>query len=192
ILLGAGANPNRTQTFSKTPLHNAVLHNKLEFAKLLLKYKANPNSVDCFDQTPLYISVIASPYPAMTKLLLKAGAHPNFRFKNQMPLLSVAILHAFNTKHLKAISYLIKYGAKINETDMKKETALHKAAFRGSAQLVQFLAKHRANIHAKNVFRKEPLDLAKLHRNHEAANELKLLAELEEEQEIMELFEDNK
>lgn len=63
ILIAAGADPNAKTTMCRTPLHMAVLPNRvvedegLRTVKLLLEHGADPNALDDFQQTPLHWAI---------------------------------------------------------------------------------------------------------------------------------------
>ena len=157
----------------------------LLYIKIILKVDA----LDCFQQTPLYLSAINNPNHAMTKLLLSEGADPNFEIENHLPILSMVVLHSVKEKHVKIISYLLKYGAVISGTDRYRgETALHKAAFTGNTTLISHLMNNGADLYIKNIFGQTPLDIAKKYRNKEAEELLKTYIENDEEEQYVKVF----
>lgn len=57
LLLKYGAMVNVPGCDNITPLHEAVLNNKLEAVKLLLMYGADPDACDVKGRTPKYVII---------------------------------------------------------------------------------------------------------------------------------------
>lgn len=55
LLLGGGALPDTPGNESRRPLHDAVISNRIEEAKLLLQYHADKDVYDQYGKSPLYV-----------------------------------------------------------------------------------------------------------------------------------------
>ncbi|XP_014249139.1 tankyrase-1-like [Cimex lectularius] len=189
ILLQSGANPNFRVVFEQTPLHIAVFYKRPIIVAELIKYGADVNSVDCFHQSPLHLAVFSQPSATITKILMDSGADPNFKSKSRLSILTEAVLVAWTPYHTKIISFLINFGADVMATDdIKRETPLHKAALNGYVPALKLLIQHGADINAKNAYNQLPVDLARLHGNHDATEELVLIDDFFTYQELKELM----
>lgn len=58
LLLKGGASPNIPGNESRRPLHDAAISNRIEEAKLLLRYHADVDVYDKFGKSPLYVLYI--------------------------------------------------------------------------------------------------------------------------------------
>ena len=100
VLLGAGADPNKTAADHTSPLLVATLNADYDLAKMLLDKGADPNIANDGNWTPLYLSVKnrnidtgviplpnASELDALEwiKILLEHGAEPNLRLRTVTP-----------------------------------------------------------------------------------------------------------
>ena len=73
ILLDHGADPNAQDIYNRTPLHEAVVKQRLEVVQVLLDKDADPNLVDIERRTPLHLASEAG-YLEGAHLLLKGSA----------------------------------------------------------------------------------------------------------------------
>ena len=161
----------------------------LDLMKLLLEKGANPNarlrlfppyrslgadrggdSALTTGATPLYRAARAGDVEAV-KLLLEHGADvtlPN-RFGNT-PLMAAAGLGASKVDtrgkyktdkdSIETIDRLVAAGANVNAKDLRGDTALHGAASWGSDDIVRCLARHHADLTAKDERGMTPYDSA--------------------------------
>ena len=73
ILVGAGADVNKANTYGVAPLSAAAEQGNLENVKILLKAKANVNARDSAGSTALTVAVLRG-YVEEVKVLIAAGA----------------------------------------------------------------------------------------------------------------------
>ncbi|MEM7020341.1 MAG: ankyrin repeat domain-containing protein [Pseudomonadota bacterium] len=78
ILLDAGADPNGQCgcATGEAPLWTAVLFNRPEHARLLLKHDANPNVTSAVGNQPLHLAAMRG-YGELAELLIQHGAQPD-------------------------------------------------------------------------------------------------------------------
>jgi len=99
-LVGAGADINAADAMGQTALHMAVYDANLANVKLLLSLGANPDGnpdcsgkdfKDCECLTPLQAAVSGThgSSPAIARALLKGGANPNVRTKDDRTILDL-------------------------------------------------------------------------------------------------------
>ena len=74
-----------------TPLHFAIIQNKLDSAKLLLKFGANPNAKDAFGNSPLHLAVFKK-MPRAVRLLEEFGADGTLQNEDGMCPIESAIV----------------------------------------------------------------------------------------------------
>ena len=121
-LLGAGATLNRRDALGRTPLHHAVLEDRIDVARFLLARGAEVLQADSYGATPLHFVRSRS----MAALLVGAGADPN------LPTVDgETSLHWAEGEEVLAV--LTGAGANIAATDCKGRTVLHVLAARGDA-----------------------------------------------------------
>ncbi|KAF6207634.1 hypothetical protein GE061_016081 [Apolygus lucorum] len=189
ILMGYGADPNTPIVFEQNVVHVAAHNQNHTMLHEVITNGAEVNIIDCFDQSPLSISILMVPNRRITRILLEAGADPNFKSKSNMSILTEAILTENVFHHFKVIRTLIEYGANVNDVDeIKRETPLHKAAAVGNATILIYLIERGANLLSVNVYGQTPLDVARMH-GHERCTEILTFLEenaIEEELRMLE------
>jgi ankyrin repeat protein len=95
----------------RTPLHLAVVHNKLEIAELLLAMGANVNTRDGYQHTPLIAVLWVYNHDKMMRLLLAKGADVNLSDRWKMSALD----YAAKQGQIDDVKILIANDANINE-----------------------------------------------------------------------------
>lgn len=119
------------------PLHWCAKKNSYECAKFLLK---NTRFVDCFDdyktKTPLFFAIKFN-FLRMIKLFVEHGADVNYdtKFSNGGLCLSEAIYN----KNKEAIIYLIKNGARKNDSTTKKREVSYSLYYNFPPEIVKFV-----------------------------------------------------
>jgi len=71
---------NSKDTWSPSPIYNALAASRLDNLNLLIKHGANPNQIDNHQKTPIMATVATGDWQA-TYILLQAGA--NIEYKNK-------------------------------------------------------------------------------------------------------------
>jgi ankyrin repeat protein len=91
------------------------------------------------------------------KALLDAGADPNTRNEQGVPLLLVAV-----KGNVDLVNMLLTHGADVNARDPRLQTALHIAALGRDLECLRILIDHGANINAQTRSGETPLVCAVL------------------------------
>jgi len=159
LLLSKGADVNEKDNYGRTPLHVAVITNRIGNLKLLLANKANIKATDSVHDTPL--NLVESKEAA--EILLASGGDLE------------AIGEAFRTPLLRAIEseksvelieFLINRSANVLAVGGGRNNALHYAASAPLAsdewqrQVTELLIAHKVDMNAKNEAGDTPLKIA--------------------------------
>ena len=170
LLINRGADVNAIDDTHHTPLHMAS--NK-EIAELLINAGANVNAkTERTGETLLFSAASGAAqgahksfekYIKLTKMLIAKGADLNVKLKSgsmiddNEPYRSKSgdtVLHkvarSYSEKHASEVcDLLIKNGAQINETNIRKKTPLDEAISNNRKQTAEFLRKHGAKTGAE-------------------------------------------
>jgi len=144
-------------------LFQAAGRNDAATLRSLLQAGSDPNSVsELAGHTPLYNACFSNAAEAV-RVLLEHGADPNKRFTYRSPidgrvegdLVAIMLARSANIATL-----LLNARADVNCHAANGTTALMRAAFRGSPEVVQLLLIAGANAVTKNAAGNSALDLA--------------------------------
>lgn len=157
VLRQRGADINaRDWKAGMTALHEVVMAQDREAARLLLEEGANPNYTGATGTSPLYDAVALNLY-SMIDLLLEHKADPN----------QPELLMGFYPLHTAAVDgdttstlQLINQGARVDVTNPKGITPLHLAVNSRNPRLVRLLLQHGADPQAKSDAGVTPLSFA--------------------------------
>ena len=150
-LLQQGADVNASGVDGSTPLHRAVMADRLDVASLLLKAGARVAATDRYGVTPLALASINGD-ARMIRLLIEAGADPNGVDSAGEP----ALMTAARTGVPDALRALVDAGAKVDARDTQfQQTSLMIAVRENQVVAVDFLIGHGAAVNAQT--RKGPL-----------------------------------
>lgn len=174
---------------------NAEVVNKLYdvlINELLLEASVNSNTavMDKFMQeganinavyhggstSPLYAAIRANNYNGV-EYLVRGGANLGARYRGRQSALLVAADNSMNNSTSKIISFLLNYGAYVNEIDENGNTALHLAVKRATEiykseyntyplSAIEELICNFADVTIKNFAGETPLDYARKHREN--------------------------
>jgi ankyrin repeat protein len=148
LLLGAGADPNRSDRKGLTPLEWALRERRHGLVAMLLKAKADPNAQTSDGRTPLGW-VAGSGAVETLRCLLEAGADPNERGKDGCPPLLAAIRDAPAKEREAAVRALLAAGADANRADAEGVSPLEWASAKDSqGSLLSMLLAAHANPNA--------------------------------------------
>jgi cytohesin len=140
LLLAEKADINLLDADGFTPLHWATTFNTKDAVELLLANKADMNiKVEKFGWTPLRLAVIHG-HMAAAEALLNAGADPNAKDDENIPLLHQAVIRG----NKEMVGLLLDNKADINTKDPEGETALDEAEEQGNKEIIEFLRQHGA------------------------------------------------
>ena len=140
LLLAQKADVNSLDEDGFTPLHWAATFNQSDAVKLLLTNKANMNiKVQKYGWTPLRLAVIHG-HMATAEALLNAGADPNAKDDENIPLLHQAVIRG----NKEMVGLLLDKKADLNKKDSEGETALDEAEEQGNKEIIEFLRQYGA------------------------------------------------
>jgi len=150
ILLDAGADPNAKDTRGYQLLQQAALRGQAAIVRALLEKGADPNARDGFGMTALLHAVGRN--SEMVEALLDRGADPNAKDVYGQPPLFFAAERGDEA----GVRALLRKGADPNAIagypstwGTHADTALKRAAGKGSASVVRALLDNRADINGK-------------------------------------------
>jgi ankyrin repeat protein/serine/threonine protein kinase len=155
ILLEYGANPNLKDVSGQTPLHLAIVDDKIEIVKLLLEYLVDYNLKDNLGNTPLILAIKKNRIE-IVELLLQYGADVNLKDDEGRSPLYLAIMD----NNIRIVELLLRYGANPNLKDDLGDTLLHIAVQQNNLEIIKLLIGYGADPNLKNIFGITPLGLA--------------------------------
>ena len=156
LCLAAGADPNASDDFDRTPLYWAVRHDASDIARVLIGegaqvrvvFSGPASPVNVRGWTPLHLAAHYAS-PALVNALLAAGSPPSERVGTGIGRTALHI--AVERGSFPVVRVLIAHGANVNEysgLENSGRTPLHIAAERGSLPILVALIVANADIHA--------------------------------------------
>ncbi|KLT21661.1 ankyrin repeat domain protein [Wolbachia endosymbiont of Armadillidium vulgare str. wVulC] len=121
-------------------LYGAVLFNKIDEARRLIKTGADVNAVDENGDTILYFAVMNST-KEMVNLLIRSRANINAVGRDGKTILCSAVIYG----EREIAKLLIKNGASVDEVDEDRNTALRLAIIHGEREMVKLLIENGAD-----------------------------------------------
>jgi ankyrin repeat protein len=175
--LDQGIDPNSTNNYGETPLHQAVISlfrremtsQKAEIIKALLAGGADIDCRDTAGNSPLIYAVQSGKSEAVS-LLITAGANvSNINNDGITPL-----VRAIENGNLEIVSMLLQNGA-ITETWEKHYglSPLHMAVLYGDIEVLRRLLDYAEDINIEDAARRTPLDMARKYGHKQIADLLK-------------------
>lgn len=134
-LLNYPENINQPDMQGLTPLHLAALYGYLEISNILLEKGADIRSKDLYHHLPLHLAC-QNNYFDVARLLLKSDL-TTINYPNDAGI--TPLMFAVENCDMKVVRFLLENGAKTDTCDKKGRMALHFAAYRGNAELLQFV-----------------------------------------------------
>lgn len=140
---------------SRSFLHEAAEHERIEIAQRLIEAGAAVNREDGDLREPLYFAVRRRSV-AMLSLLIEEGARVNHK-----DIKGETVLHeAVRLRSLEMTAYMLKHGAEAGSSDCKGRTALVYAAEASDRDLTSLLIEHGAQGDSKDQYGRTPLSYA--------------------------------
>lgn len=169
LLLERGADPERTDNASATPLHIAAAKCSRSTTKLLLDHGAPVDVWAICGRNPLF-GAVDQPDPDVTKLLLDHGALVNIPDKFGITPLFMAVEHADSD----IAKLLLEHGARVSAEHGQKdfESPLHQAVVLGVVATMELFISHGAQVNEQN---RSGMTCLRLVRNHPDPAMTKLL-----------------
>jgi len=155
LFLKAGIDVNFCLKNGSTALMYAAACNKVDVAKLLLKYDADTTATDNQGYLPIHWSAIGGGVE-ITALLLAKESDPNAQSKSNFTPLIQAATKGF----LDIVELLLKNGANPNLTTTEGWTAVHKATANEHLGVVKLLLKYDANPNLLHQSHLSAIDIA--------------------------------
>lgn len=145
--------PNGYDGAVYTKLQRAAVDNDLAKIEALLKAGANVNLASTFASPPLHLAIMHANQMAVLTLL-KAGADVNQRDARGYTPLHYAVEHGQEV----FVNALLKLGADPNIVDNEGRSSMHLVP-RSAPQLIDLLARHKADVNIRDASGDTPLHL---------------------------------
>ncbi|CAL5445307.1 unnamed protein product [Camellia sinensis] len=156
-LIGAGADPNRTDYDGRSPLHVAASKGYEEITEFLIQKGVAINITDNFGNTPL-LEAIKNGHDHIASLLVKAGA--SLTIENAGSCLCLAVAR----RDLEFLRRVLANGINPNSRSYDLRTPLHIAAAEGLYTIACLLLEAGASVFSKDrcTWGNTPLDEARI------------------------------
>ncbi|OCT99615.1 ankyrin repeat and SOCS box protein 5 isoform X2 [Xenopus laevis] len=152
-LLEAGANVNATTIDGVTPLFNACSRGSASCVELLLEYGAKAQLEICLP-SPIH-EASSKGHSECLDVLISWGIDVD----QDIPHLGTPLYVACKGQHISCVRKLLYAGANVQH-GRHLDTPLHAAAQQSNADIVNLLLDFGADINAKNIDFKRPVDVA--------------------------------
>ena len=133
-------------------LHKAARNRNYEICKMLIKFGADVNLLNLDNQSPLNVAE-ANSESSICTLLVKKRKERRIMYKKALRICA-------KQNDLVTCETHIHKGDNVNETDEKMRTPLHAAMIFASDALCELLLRHGADVHAKDSYVDDPIQLA--------------------------------
>lgn len=154
VLLEAGADPNVRFADSETPLIRAAYDGRIDVVRMLLEAGAAVDAVNLVGASSL-MTAVERGRSDVVQMLIAAHSDVNTRTLAETPLMVAAEdgPHAL-------VPILLRAGARVDEKGWMGQTALVRAARRGSLETIQCLVEYGADVHLRDDTNLSALDWA--------------------------------
>ena len=143
-LLPAGANPNSTNKFFRTPLKQAAICGNIEATKMLLKYGALADIEGEIDSALTWAQ--SKRHFEIANLLIKANAKIDTTVMPIQPTFFAAV----KLGDAEAVKILIRHGAETQTRDRTGHTALQLAKIHDRPEVMRVLREHKSFFLSQN------------------------------------------
>ncbi|KAK8525950.1 hypothetical protein V6N12_020435 [Hibiscus sabdariffa] len=157
-LIGAGADPNRTDYDGRSPLHIAASRGYEDITGFLIEQKVDINISDKFGNTPL-LEAIKHGHDQVTSLLVQAGAILAMDDAGCFLCMTVA------RRDLDLLKRALAAGIDPNAKSYDHRTPLHVAASEGLYFVAKSLVEAGASVFSKDRWGNTPVDDARIDGN---------------------------
>ncbi|ONI09416.1 hypothetical protein PRUPE_5G237000 [Prunus persica] len=154
-LIGAGADPNKTDYDGRSPLLVAASKGYEDIIGFLIDQGANAEISDKFGNTPL-LEAIKNGHDQVASLLVKAGASLTIDDAGEFLCITVA------RRSLNLLKRLLANDINPNAKNYDQRTALHVAASEGLYPMAEFLLEAGSSVLSKDRWGRTPLDEARI------------------------------
>ncbi|OMO72368.1 hypothetical protein CCACVL1_17837 [Corchorus capsularis] len=154
-LIGAGADPNKTDYGGRSPLHIVASKGYEDITTFLLEQKVDVNISDKFGNTPL-LEAIKHGHDQVASLLIKAGASLEMDDAGGFLCMTVA------RRDLSLLKRILAGGIDPNAKTYDYRTALHVAASESLYSVAKTLVEAGASVFLKDRWGNTPLDEARM------------------------------
>ena len=132
-------------------LHIAAQNKNYEICKMLVKFGADVNLLNLDNQSPLNVAERNREY-SICRLFVKKRKEKTIRYKKALHVCA---------KENDIVSFKLHLcSADVNETDEKMRTPLHVAVIFASDAICDLLLRYGADVHAKDSYMDDPIQLA--------------------------------
>lgn len=150
---------NSGPQLKRTPLHVAVVEEKIEDVSKLISKGADVNARDIYKVTPLHLAVETRNLSIM-KLLLDAGADvfaKDSKIKVGPEDYNIPVNMAIKSNRVDIGRLFINAIGGVNAKAKDKQSLLHFASAWGNTKILKLLIDAGANVNARDMFKRTPL-----------------------------------
>lgn len=146
---------NNADEIGNTPLHEAIMLNKLKSAEKLLKQGALPNRFDKLGETPLMKAAESGNLPAMSLLLDHKASHKMVGIYNNATILQTTLRRGDDG--LPIVKRILEDTPNVNKTDSFGGTPLMTALRFNAPRATKLLLEKGAEVNKSDVSGRTPL-----------------------------------
>jgi len=157
LLVKHGGQPNHLDRSSMAPIHKAVIHDRPECVEVLMDSRADPN-VAFMGDTPL--SIAARHNRKRIVQILLGHKETNANHRNDQGGTALHFASAALVDSPECVELLLQHNAKVNNQDLKSNTASMVACFFNKPRILTTLIRANADLVPRNNEGKDAYDVA--------------------------------